>query len=178
MKKAVIGFVATQIQAEAIVTQLRADGISPSDMSVLMPDKRNVHEFTHDRHTKAPEGELIGSVVGGFFIGTLGLLAGIGALVLPGLGPLIAAGPIMAAFSGIGAGGVVGGVVGALVGAGIPEYEAKLYEARLRDGNILLAVHTEHPDIRRRIVDTFKRMGVRDVTTHTEATVPRHERTL
>lgn len=178
MKKAVIGFVATQVQAEAIVTQLRADGISPSDISVLMPDKRNVHEFTHDRHTKAPEGEVIGSVVGGFFVGALGLLAGIGALAVPGLGPLIAAGPIMAALSGVGAGGVVGGVVGALVGSGIPEYEAKFYEARLRDGNILLAVHTENGDIRHMIVDTFKRMGVKDVTTHTEATVPRRERTV
>ena len=178
MKKAVIGFVATQVQAEAIVTQLRADGISPSDISVLMPDKRNVHEFTHDRHTKAPEGEVIGSVAGGIVVGALGLLAGLGALAIPGLGPLIAAGPIMAALSGIGAGGVVGGVVGALVGAGIPEYEAKFYEARLRDGNILLAVHTENADIRRGIVDAFKRLGVRDVTTRTEATVPRRERTV
>jgi hypothetical protein len=178
MKKAVIGFVATQVQAEAIVTQLRADGISPSDISVLMPDKRNLHEFTHDRHTKAPEGEVIGSVVGGFFVGALGLLAGIGALAIPGLGPLIAAGPIMGGLSGIGAGSVVGGVVGALVGSGIPEYEAKFYEARLRDGNILLAVHTENTDIRRMIVDTFKRMGVKDVTTQTEAHVPRRERTI
>ena len=178
MKKAVIGFVATQVQAEAIVTQLRADGISPSDISVLMPDKRNLHEFTHNRSTKAPEGAVAGTALGGVLIGALGLLAGIGALAIPGFGPLIAAGPIMAVLSGIGAGGVFGGVVGALVGSGIPEYEAKFYEARLRDGNILLAVHTENADIRRQIVDTFKKMGVRDVTTQTEATVPRRERTV
>jgi len=178
MKKAVIGFVAVQVQAEAIVTQLRADGVSPSDISVLMPDKRNVHEFTHDKSTKAPEGAVTGTAVGGLLVGALGLLAGIGALAIPGLGPFIAAGPIMAALSGIGAGGVVGGVVGALVGSGIPEYEAKFYEARLHDGNILVAVHTENADIRRQIVNVFKKLGVRDVSTQTENHVPRKERTV
>ena len=108
--------------------------------------------------------------------GVFGLLAGIGALAIPGLGPLIAAGPIMGALSGLGAGGVVGGVVGALVGSGIPEYEAKFYEGRLRDGNILLAVHTENADIRKRVLHVFRQMGVRDVSTQTEATVPRKER--
>lgn len=176
MKKAVIGFVATQPQAETIVTQLRADGISPTDISVLMPDKRNAHEFTHDKATKAPEGAVAGTSAGGLVGGVLGLLAGIGALAIPGLGPLIAAGPIVAALSGIGAGGVVGGVVGALVGSGIPEYEAKFYESRLRDGNILLAVHTENADIRHRVLHVFKQMGVKDVSTQTEATVPRKER--
>ena len=172
MKKAVIGFVATQVQAEAIVTQLRADGISPSDISVLMPDKRNVHEFTHDRHTKAPEGEVIGSVVGGFFVGALGLLAGIGALAIPGFGPLIAAGPIMAALSGIGAGGVVGGVVGALVGAGLPEYQAKMYEGRLRDGNILLAIHVEDGKEKDRAKDVLKNMGAHDISSTGETKAP------
>ncbi len=177
MKKAVIGFVATQVQTEAIVTQLRSEGIPPTDISVLLPDKRNPREFTHEKNTTAPEGAVTGTVAGGVVVGALGLLAGIGALAIPGLGPLIAAGPIMAALSGIAAGGVVGGVAGALVGAGIPEYEAKFYESRLRDGNVLIAVHTEDADVRKTVLHTFKQMGVRDVTTQTESTVPRKERT-
>ena len=178
MSKSVFGIATTQGQAETIVTRLQSQGFAASEISVLLPDTSGTGDFGHVKSTKASEGVTAGATSGGLAGGALGLLAGIGALAIPGVGPFIAAGPIMAALSGIGAGGVVGGVVGALVGSGIPEYEAKFYEARLRDGNILLAVHTENADIRRMIVDTFKRMGVRDVTTHTEATVPRRERTV
>ena len=173
---AVFGIYPTSGAVDGAVESLRASGFRATDISVLFPENVGTKDFAHEKGTKAPEGATTGGATGFVVGGALGWLAGIGALAIPGLGPFIAAGPIMAALSGIGAGGVVGGVVGALVGSGIPEYEAKFYEARLRDGNILLAVHTENADIRRMIVDTFKRMGVKDVTTQTEATVPRHER--
>jgi len=144
MKKAVIGFAATQEQAEAIATRLRAVGFGTNDISVLFPDKRNTKEFAHKQSTKAPEGATVGASAGGVVGGTLGLLAGIGALAIPGLGPFIAAGPIMAALSGAAAGAGVGGITGALVGMGIPEIEAKKYEGKVRGGNLLIAVHTVH----------------------------------
>ena len=172
MKKAVIGFAATQDQAEAIATRLRGEGFATNDISVLFPDNRNTKDFAHKQNTKAPEGAVAGASAGGLLGGTLGLLAGIGALAIPGLGPFIAAGPIMAALSGAAAGAGVGGVTGALVGMGIPEYEAKMYEGKLRDGNILLSVHTEDDNMRKRAVDIFKEMGVKDVKTKSEASVP------
>ncbi|HEX4515412.1 MAG TPA: DUF3341 domain-containing protein [Polyangiaceae bacterium] len=176
MKKAVIGFAATQNQAEAIATRLRSEGFATNDISVLFPDKRNTKEFAHKQSTKAPEGATAGAGAGGIVGGTLGLLAGIGALAIPGLGPFIAAGPIMAALSGAAAGAGVGGVTGALIGMGIPEYEAKMYEGTLREGNILLSVHTEDDTMRKRALEIFKEMGVKDAKTKTEASVPRDQR--
>jgi hypothetical protein len=117
-----------------------------------------------------------GASAGGVLGGTLGLLAGIGALAIPGLGPFIAAGPIMAALSGAAAGAGVGGITGALVGMGIPEYEAKAYEGKLRDGNILLSVHTDDEAQRKRALEIFKEMSVKDAKTKTEASVPRDQR--
>src|SRR5580765_1878904 len=146
MKKAVIGFAATQNQAEAIASRLHAEGFSTNDISVLFPDQRNTKDFAHKQSTKAPEGAAVGASAGGLLGGTLGLLAGIGALAIPGLGPFIAAGPIMAALAGVGVGGAVGGVIGALVGMGIPEYEAKRYEGRIKDGGILLSAHCDTSD--------------------------------
>jgi len=176
MKKAVIGFAATQEQAEAIATRLRAVGFGANDISVLFPDKRNTKDFAHKQSTKAPEGATVGASAGGVVGGTLGLLAGIGALAIPGLGPFIAAGPIMAALSGAAAGAGVGGITGALVGMGIPEYEAKVYEGKLREGNILLSVHTENDDMRKRAIDIYKEMGVKDTKTKAESSVPRSQR--
>jgi hypothetical protein len=176
MKKAVIGLAATQHQAEAIAARLHAAGFTTNDISVLFPDNRNTKDFAHKQSTKAPEGAIAGASAGGLLGGTLGLLAGIGALAIPGLGPFIAAGPIMAALSGAAAGAGVGGLTGALVGMGIPEYEAKVYEGKLREGNILLSVHTDDDKERKRAFEIFNEMGVKDAKTQTEASVPRDQR--
>jgi len=144
MKNAVFGIASTYEQAENIVTELKVAGFVTNDISVLFPDKKGTREFAHDKGTKAPEGAIAGAGAGGVIGGTIGLLAGIGALAIPGLGPFIAAGPIMATLSGMAAGATVGGVAGALIGLGVPEYQAKMYEGRLKDGNILIAVHTEN----------------------------------
>ncbi len=173
MKKAVIGIVETQEQANALVQQLAADGFANDDISALFPDDRGTKAFAHEHNTKAPEGAVTGASAGGIVGGALGVLAGIGALAIPGLGPFIAAGPIMAGLSGIAAGAAVGGLTGALVGMGIPEMEAKVYESRLKAGNILISVHTEDGESRKRAVEAFKRAGVKDVSTQTEATPPK-----
>src|SRR6188768_4444137 len=143
MKKSVIGIVESETQAQQIVSELQAGGTSSSEISVLFPDKRGTKDFAHEHNTKAPEGAVAGVGAGGLIGGTIGLLAGIGALAIPGVGPLIAAGPLMAALSGAAAGATVGGVAGALVGLGIPEIEAKKYEGKLKGGNILVSVHVE-----------------------------------
>ena len=176
MKKAVIAVVETRAQAEAIVQQLHQQGFMSSDISVLFPNKQGTSDFAHEHNTKAPEGAVAGAGTGGLLGGGLGLLAGIGALAIPGLGPFIAAGPIMAALSGAAAGAAVGGITGALIGMGIPEYEAKVYEGKLRSGNLLISVHTEDAQERARAEEVFKRMAVKDVSTTTEASVPRDER--
>lgn len=176
MNKAVIGIVSTRPQAEHIAEELHAAGFSTNDISVLFPDQRNTHEFAHTKNTKAPEGGIAGAAGGGLLGGTLGLLAGIGTLAIPGLGPFIAAGPIMAALSGLAAGATVGGITGALVGMGIPEYEAKMYAGKLKDGNILLSVHTDDANERKRAMEIFKRFDVTNAATQTESGVPRGER--
>src|SRR5450631_4324958 len=140
MSKSVFGIATTHGQAEQIVERLQAQGFARSEISVLMPDTGGTRDVGHVKATKAPEGATTGAATGGVAGGVIGLLAGIGALAIPGVGPLIAAGPIMAALSGLGVGGAVGGMVGALVGLGIPEYEAKRYEGRVKDGGILLSV--------------------------------------
>lgn len=173
MKKAVIAIVPSEVQAEAIASQLSVAGFALKDISVLLPDKRGTREFAHAHSTKAPEGAAAGAGTGGIIGGTLGLLAGIGALAIPGLGPFIAAGPIMAALSGAAAGAAIGGTAGALVGMGIPEFEAKIYESRLREGNILLAVHTETGAEQSLAQDVFRSAGIKDVSTQTETSVPR-----
>src|SRR5688500_17931935 len=139
MKKAVIGILDSHAQAETVVDTLTREGFATNDISVLFPDKRGGQDFAHEHSTKAPEGAVAGVVAGSVIGGTLGLLAGIGALAVPGIGPLIAAGPVMAALSGAAAGAAVGGITGALVGMGIPEVEAKVYEGKVRGGNILVA---------------------------------------
>src|SRR5690349_17595649 len=131
--RAVFGIFSSDIDAEQAVDLLIAAGFTSNSISVLMADKRGTKDFAHEKHTKAPEGTATGATVGDVIGGTLGVLAGVGALAIPGIGPLIAAGPLMAGLAGLGAGGAVGGVVGALVGMGIPEYEAKRYEGRVKD---------------------------------------------
>ncbi len=177
MKKAVIGIVDSAEQAEVVVADLqRLGNFSVSDISVLLPDGRASHEFAHEHNTKAPEGAIAGVGAGGLLGGTLGLLAGIGALAIPGVGPLIAAGPVMAALSGAAAGAAVGGISGALVGMGIPEVEARAYEGRLRSGKALVAVHVETSEEQKIARDALKRAGARDIDTTSEASLPRDAR--
>jgi len=169
--KAVIGLVSSETQADDIVGQLQRAGFSTNDISALFPDKRGTRDFAHEKNTKAPEGAVAGAGAGGAIGGTLGLLAGIGALAIPGLGPFIAAGPIMAALSGAAAGAAVGGIAGALVGMGIPEVEAKQYETKIKDGNILLSVHVEDGDQRTRAKQILEAGGAADIATVGERSV-------
>jgi hypothetical protein len=164
MAKGVFGLVDNEVQAERIVEELRNAGFSNNDISVLFPDKSGTRDFAHEQHTKAPEGAATGAATGGVLGGVAGWLAGIGTLAIPGLGPFIAAGPIMAALAGAGVGAAAGGLTGALIGMGIPEYEAKLYEGKIKEGNILIAVHSENSDERKRAKDIFERAGAHDVS--------------
>ena len=145
-KKAVLGLVATQGEAELVVAELQRAGFSTNDISALFPDKSGTRDFAHEKNTKAPEGAAAGGVTGMGVGAILGWLAGIGSLAIPGVGPFIAAGPIMAALGGAAIGGAAGGLVGALVGLGIPEYEAKQYEGKLKGGHVLISVHSEDSD--------------------------------
>jgi hypothetical protein len=164
-KKAIVAMLSSTQQAESIVTRLSDAGFSTNDMSVIFPDKQGTRDFAFEKHTKAPEGAAVGGMAGGAVGGTLGLLAGIGALAIPGLGPLIAAGPIMAALGGAGAGAAVGGLTGALVGLGIPEIEAKQYESRIRSGGILISVHVDDVNERKRAREILDRNGAKDIST-------------
>jgi hypothetical protein len=175
-KKAVVGIVSSQTQAENIVSSLQTAGFSRNDISALFPDKQGTRDFAHEQNTKAPEGAVAGASAGGAVGGTLGLLAGIGALAIPGLGPFIAAGPIMAALSGAAAGAAVGGVAGALIGLGIPELEAKRYEGKIKDGNILLSVHIENSDERARAKKILESGGATDVVVAGEDSVPSRDK--
>lgn len=163
MSKAAFCLVQSTAQAERIVDQLRNAGFTGNDISVLYPDKTGTRDFAHQHETKAPEGAAAGAGTGGVIGGTLGWLAGIGSLAIPGVGPFIAAGPIMAALSGAAVGAAVGGITGALIGLGVPEYEAKVYEGKIRDGKILLSVHTEDGKERDRAKEIFKNSGAEDI---------------
>lgn len=176
MSKTVICLANSQAQAETIVQRLNEGGIPTSDVSVLLPDKSGSRDFAHEHHTKAPEGTAIGASAGGLTGGTLGLLAGIGALAIPGVGPFIAAGPIMAALSGAAVGATLGGIAGALIGMGIPEYEAKQYEAKIKEGNILISVHTADGDVVDRVKAIMKEAGAEDISSTGEASVSDDER--
>ena len=169
--KAVFGIAKNEEQATRIVNALKEAGFSSDDVSVLLPDRAGSRDFAHEHHTKAPEGAAAGAVAGGVMAGVLGWLAGIGSLAIPGVGPLIAAGPIMAALSGAAAGGAVGTLAGALVGLGIPEYEAKQYEGKVKNGNILISVHTEDSKERNIAKEIFERAHAEDVSYTGEARV-------
>ena len=168
-KTAVFGIYKSVAQAEAAVDNLTRAGFSSNDISVLMPDNQSAQEFAHQKNTKAPEGTTAGVATGGIIGGALGLLAGIGALAIPGVGPLIAAGPIMGTLAGLGAGGAVGGLIGALVGLGIPEYEAKRYEGRIKDGGVLLSIHCDTSDEIKRAKQLLTGTGAEDVASTGEA---------
>jgi len=171
---AVFGLYKTQAQAESAVDALQDAGYRSDDISVLLPDQQSSAEFAHEKNTKVPEGTTTGVTAGGAIGGTLGLLAGIGALAIPGLGPFIAAGPIMGALAGAGAGGAVGGVVGALVGMGMPEYEAKRYEGRVKDGGILLSVHCDDSDWVSKAKRILEQTGAHDISSAGEKAASTH----
>src|SRR5437879_13914516 len=166
---AVIGLYHDRASVEVAVDALRQEGCRNTDISVLFPENQGTKDFAHEKSTKAPEGTTTGATSGAVIGGGLGWLAGIGALAIPGLGPLIAAGPIVAALAGAGAGGVVGGITGALVGMGIPEYEAKRYEGRIKEGGILLSVHADDSKWVSKAKDILKRTGAEDVASSGEA---------
>jgi hypothetical protein len=166
---AAFGLYQTQGDVEYAVDALRAEGFRNTDVSVLFPDNRGTKDFAVEKNTKAPEGTAAGVTSGAVIGGALGWLAGIGALAIPGIGPLLAAGPIVAALTGVGVGGAVGGIAGALIGMGIPEYEAKRYEGRIKEGGILLSVHCDNSDWTKKAKDILVRTGAQDVASAGEA---------
>ncbi len=171
MKKAVYGIVSTLAQADTAVSRLKEANFSNNDISVLMPDKEGTKDFAHEKHTKAPEGAATGAGTGGVIGGALGWLIGIGSLAIPGVGPFIAAGPIMAALSGAAVGAAVGGLTGTLIGLGIPEYEAKRYEGKVTKGGILISIHTEDADQRKKAKEVLESAGAEDISSTGEASV-------
>jgi len=166
---AVFGIYRSRQNVEEAVDALRSANFRNTDISVLFSENVGTKDFAHEKHTKVPEGSSAGAGTGAVIGGTLGWLTGIGALAIPGVGPFIAAGPIVAALAGMGAGGVLGGVAGALVGMGIPEYEAKRYEGRVKEGGILLSVHCDDADWKKRAVEVLKQTGAVDIGSEGEA---------
>jgi uncharacterized membrane protein len=173
MSKTSVFCIATSYpQAERIVKNLQDAGFPAAEISVLLPDTEGKHDIGHVKATKAPEGVATGATTGGVTGGVIGLLAGIGALAIPGVGPLIAAGPIMAALSGAAVGATTGGVVGGLIGLGIPEIEAKRYEEKLKTGNYLIAVHAHDDEQEDRAEEIFEAAGAEDITTSSMSKAP------
>jgi hypothetical protein len=169
MSKSIFCIASRDEQADRIVTALKSAGFSNNDISVLFPDKGTTRNFAHEKNTKAPEGAVTGAGSGLAVGAALGWLAGIGLLAIPGVGPFIAAGPIMAALSGAAVGGTVGGITGALVGMGIPEFEAKRYEGRVKGGNILISVHSENSDEASRAKKIFEDAAAEDISSAGES---------
>jgi hypothetical protein len=166
---AVFGIYPSYANVESGVDGLKAAGFSNRDISVLFPESAGSRDFAHEKGTKAPEGATAGAGTGVVLGGALGWLLGVGALAIPGLGPFIAAGPIMAALAGAGVGGTVGGVAGALVGLGIPEYEAKRFEGRVKNGGILLSVHSGSSELTKRAKLILEATGAQDISSTTES---------
>jgi hypothetical protein len=166
---AVFGIYSQYANLENGVDALKSAGFRSTDISVLFPENSGTKDFAHEKGTKAPEGATAGAGTGAVIGGGLGWLAGIGALAIPGLGPFIAAGPIVAALAGLGVGGAVGGFTGALIGLGIPEYEAKRYEGRVKNGGILLSVHSDSSDWTKRAKEILELTGAEDISSTSEA---------
>ena len=168
----VFGIVKSYSQAEQLVEELQAEGFPASEISVLLPDSEGRHDIGHVKATKAPEGATTGAATGGVTGGVLGMLAGIGALAIPGVGPFIAAGPIMAALSGAAIGATTGGLVGGLIGLGIPEIEARRYVDKLKSGNYLIAVHVHDGDEKDRAKEIFEAADAEDISTSSMSKAP------
>jgi hypothetical protein len=173
--KSVVCISKTRAQTEQIIESLHHSGFDHSEISVLMPETDSRHDIGHVKATKAPEGTATGAASGGVAGGVLGLLAGIGALAIPGVGPLIAAGPIMAALGGAAVGAATGGIVGGLIGLGIPEVEAKIYEGKLKTGNYLVSVNTNNGDEVDRAKQVFDDADAEDICTTSQTTTPGNE---
>jgi hypothetical protein len=173
---AVFGIYRNYEEVERGVDALQAAGFRNTDISVLFPESSGTKDFAHEKNTKAPEGAAAGAGTGAILGGGLGWLAGIGALAIPGLGPFIAAGPIMAALAGAGVGGAVGGITGALIGMGIPEYEAKLYEGKVKDGGILLSVHSDDSVWTKKAKNILEGTGAQDISSTGEASGEKGEK--
>jgi len=166
---AVFGIYPSTSAASHAVDSLRAAGFRNTDISALFPENQGTKDFAHEKNTKAPEGAAAGAASGALLGGALGWLAGIGALAIPGLGPFIAAGPIVGALAGAGTGAVTGGMVGVLIGLGMPEYEAKRYEGRIKHGGILLSVHCDDSDWIKRARSVLETTGAEDIASSSEA---------
>jgi hypothetical protein len=163
MERAVLGLVSTEQQLDNVVDALRSAGFRNTDISILMPDKTRLLDLGHEKNTKAPEGTALGAATGALLGGALGWLGAFGTLVIPGLGPFIMAGPVVASLSGVGLGSTIGGIGGGLIGLGIPEYEAKQYEAKLIDGHMLISVHSEDHELTERAKDILEAFSAKDV---------------
>jgi hypothetical protein len=167
---AVFGIYPNRGSLEAAIDSLKANGFRNTDISVLFADNAGTRDFAVEHHTKAPEGAATGAAAGGAVGGVLGWLAGIGALAIPGIGPLVAAGPIVGALAGVGAGGAAGGIIGALTGLGMPEFEAKRYEGRIREGGMLVSVHCDDSDWTKKAKEVLRQTGAQDVSSSGDAT--------
>src|SRR3954469_13854274 len=172
MKASVYCTTRTVEQAEHIVLELKQAGFTSDDISALLPDRRGTRDFAHEHHTKAPEGATTGGVLGLGLGAGLGWLAGIGALAIPGVGPFIAAGPIMAALGGAAVGTATGGLIGALVGMGIPEREAKVYNDTVRGGGALVSVHTGDAEKQQRAREILATAGAENIHATNELREP------
>jgi hypothetical protein len=159
----VFGIYHDRTGAEEAVDTLRAAGFRSTDVSVLFQENQGTKDFAHEKNSKAPEGATAGGIAGGIAGGVLGWLTGVGALAIPGLGPLIAAGPIVAALAGVGAVGTVGGIIGGLAGLGVPEYEARRFEGRIKQGGVLLSVHCDNDDWVKRAKNLLRQTGAEDI---------------
>jgi hypothetical protein len=168
MTKAVYGIASTHAQAASLIDKLRKGGFASTDVSILAPHNQQDQGLAVEKHTKSLEGTATGATAGGVLGGVLGLLAGIGTIAIPGLGILVAAGPLLATLSGMGFGASVGGLAGGLIGLGIPEYEAKRYEGHLEHGGILVAVHCEDSEAVSRAEDIMQTGGATDIATSRE----------
>lgn len=172
-KLVVLGLYNSTLDAEDAVASFKHAGFSSNDISALLPDGDKTREFAHEKGTKAPEGATTGGAAGALAGGTFGWLVGIGSLAIPGVGPLIAAGPIMAALAGAGVGTAIGALSGALIGMGIPEYEAKRYEGRVKEGKVLMSVHCSTTNEKDKAFDVFETTGATDISSTKEASAPK-----
>jgi hypothetical protein len=166
----VFGIASSQSHLRDIIDRLDREGFRRDDRSVLFPDQLSSHPLSHEKATKAPEGAVTGGIAGAGVGGILGILAGIGALAIPGVGPLIAAGPLLAMLSGAAVGAAAGGLTGSLIGLGIPEYEAKRYEQQLKEGGILIAVHVDNNEWEKKAKRVLTEAGATDIATAKETT--------